>query len=610
MSAVATRPGIATPGKGAVGSSWPAALLLSAGAGLLLCSVANALSRAMLAPSPLLYWAGLLLIALPIFYRLTGREATPGERLALVCLLGLSLYGAKVVRDAPLFTFSDELVHAFNANQIIHHHHLFHANPIIPVTPYYPGLEGATSALMSITGLSGYGAGIVVVGAARLALVAAMFLLFSRLSGSARTAGLGVAIYTGNFNFLFWGAQYSYESLALPILVVIMMALAEREASPRSWAREWAVPIVLGTAAIVVTHHLTSYALVVFLASLALTYWALRRAWGWANPWRFAVVAALLAVGWLLAAASSTIGYLSPVLSEAVESVFHTASGEAPPRGLFEGKGPVTAATPIGARAVALLAVALLAAGFPLALLRTWRRFRRQPFVLLLALAALAFFGTLALRLAPAAWETGNRASEFLFIGLAFVLACAGYETWRPRGKPWLGRALLTGALGVFLIGGAISGWPWDAQLARPLRVKAEGRTIVSPPLGMAEWAGKNIAGGRFAAPVADARLLLVPGNHVAIAGQSPDVVDIVEEPQLEGWELPLLHKHHLRYVVVDRRPTSGDGTRGYFFSPNGSPGEGEFLPTSTVTKFAQLPGVARIYSNGAISVFDLESHR
>ena len=30
-------------------------------------------------------------------------------------------------------------------------------------------------------------------------------------------AGLGVAIYTGNFNFLFWGAQFSYESLALPL---------------------------------------------------------------------------------------------------------------------------------------------------------------------------------------------------------------------------------------------------------------------------------------------------------------------------------------------------------------------------------------------------------
>ncbi len=135
------------------------------------------------------------------------------------------------------------------------------------MTPNYPGLEGATSALMRLTGLSSYGAGIVIVGAARLSLMVALFLLFTRISGSARTAGLGAAIYAGNFNFLFWGAQFSYESLALPLFVVVLMAVAEREAAPREWAREWAVPIVLGIAAIVVTHHLTSYAVAVFLAA-------------------------------------------------------------------------------------------------------------------------------------------------------------------------------------------------------------------------------------------------------------------------------------------------------------------------------------------------------
>jgi hypothetical protein len=587
-----------------------AAIVLAAGAGLLVCSVANALSRATLAPSPLIYWAGILIIALPIFYRLTSREASTGERLALVCLLGLSLYAVKVVRDAPLFTFSDELVHAFNANQVVEHKHLFHANSIIPVTPYFPGLEGATSALMTITGLSSFGAGIIVVGAARLTLMAAMFFLFLRLSGSARTAGLGVAIYTGNFNFVFWGAQYSYESLALPLLVVIMMVVAEREHSPRKWAREWAVPIVLGTAAIVITHHLTSYALVGFLAALALGHWLVRRSWDWRNPWRFAVLAAVFALAWLLLVASSTFGYLAPVLSEAFEAVFHTVSGEAPPRALFQGSGSDIPPTPLVARAVALLAVLILAVGLPFGLKRVWRRYREQPFVLLFAIAAIAFFGTLALRLAPQAWETGNRLSEFLFIGLAFVLAGVGLENWRPASWPRMGRALLTGALGVILVGGAISGWPWDAQLARPVRIKAEGRTIVSPPLAMAEWAREQIGGGRFAAPVADARFLLDPGNEVALAGESPDVRDIIEDPTLEGWELPLLRENNLRYVVVDRREVGGDGTRGFYFTTDGAEVKEELLPASVVTKFEALPEAARIYTNGAITVYDVEGKR
>ena len=586
-------------------------IVLAAGVGLLVCSIANALARATLAPSPLIFWAGILILALPIFYRLTSRQASPGERLALVCLLGLSLYAVKVVRDAPLFAFSDELVHAFNANQIVSHHHLFEFNPILPVTPNYPGLEGATSALMTLTGMSSYGAGIVVVGAARLVLVAAMFFLFSRVSGSPRIAGLGVAIYAGNFNFLYWGAQYSYESLALPIFVFVLMAFAERGAEQRRRGREWGVPIVLGTAAIVVTHHLTSYALALFLGALAFAYWYVRKDWSWPNPWRYAVFTVILASGWLLLVASSTFGYLAPVLSDAFEAIFNTASGEAPPRGLFQGKGSEIPPTPLLAKAVALLAVVLLLAALPFGLKRAWARLRDRPFALIFMLSAIGFFATLALRLAPEAWETGNRASEFLFIGLGFVLACCGLDQWGPRARPWLGRVAMTAALAVVLVGGAIAGWPWDLQLARPLRAESDGGTISSAPLALAEWAGHNLPRDeRLAAGTASARLLMAPGERTALAGKTPDIQDILNEPALSTWELPLLHRNHVRYLVTDRRELSSESLRGYFFTTKGELGEQRLLPKAAVTKFAAIPGIAKIYSSGTITVYDLEAGR
>jgi hypothetical protein len=586
-------------------------IVLAAGAGLLVCSIANTLARATLAPSPLIFWAGILILALPIFYRLTSREASLGERLALVCLLGLSLYAVKVVRDAPLFTFSDELVHAFNASQIVQHHHLFQFNPILPVTPDYPGLEGATSALMTLTGMSPYGAGIVIVGAARLALVAAMFFLFSRVSGSPRIAGLGVAIYAGNFNFLYWGAQFSYESLALPIFVFVLMAFAERDGEPRRRGREWGVPIVLGTAAIVVTHHLTSYALALFLGALAFSYWYVRKDWSWPNPWRYAVFTGVLASAWLLLVASSTFGYLAPVLSDAFEAIFNTASGEAPPRALFQGKGSTIPPTPLLAKAVALLAVVLLAAALPFGLRRVWARLRDRPFVPIFMLSAIGFFATLVLRLAPAAWETGNRASEFLFIGLAFVLACCGLDQWRPRARPWLGRVAMTAALGVVLVGGAIAGWPWDLQLARPLRAESDGGTISSAPLALAEWAGHNLPEDeRLAAGNASARLLLTPGERTALAGKTPDIQDILTEPALSTWELPLLRENHIRYLVADRRELSSESLRGYFFNQKGNLADEKLLPKAAVTKFAEIPGAGRIYSSGEITIYDLDAQR
>jgi hypothetical protein len=590
--------------------------VLCAGVGLLICAGVNALSRATLEPSLLFYWIGVLVIALPIFYRLTSREASASERLVLVCLLGLSLYAVKVIRDAPLFTFSDELVHSFNAQQISTHHHLFEPNPTLKVTPYYPGLEGATSALMNLTGMSSFGAGIFVVAVARLSMMIALFLLFSRIGGSARTAGLGVAIYAGNFNFLYWGAQFSYESLALPLLVVVMMALAEREAASPRGAREWAMPILLGMAAITVTHHITSYALAAVLLALAAAYWLVRRAWAPPNPWHFAAIAVVLTAGWLVVVASSTVGYLSPVIDNAIDATFDTALGEAPPRTLFQGgddavESPETIGeTPALARGLGLLGVAMLAGAMPFGLLRVWRRYRKQPFVLILTLAAIGFFGTLLLRLAPDAWETGNRASEFLFIGLAFVVACAGLERWRPRERPWLGQVAVTAGLGVILVGGAISGWPWNAQLASPLRISAEGRSIVSPPLGLAEWARDNVEGGRFAANVADSRLLMEPGEKWAVSGEFPDIKDIIEAPALEGWELPLLRRHNLRYVVADRREIGNDGIRGYFFSREETAPMERLLPREAVTKFARIPGASRIYANGDIAVYDLAGTR
>jgi hypothetical protein len=588
---------------GAVGWLPPIALVVSVG--LLLCSVADALSLATLAPTLLIYWLGILAIALPVLWRLTSEDASPGERLALVCLLGLALYGVKVMRDAPMYTFSDEMVHAFNAKQISSHHHLFHHNPILTVTPRYPGLEGAASALMALTGLSSYVAGAFLIAAARLVMVASLFFLFQRVSGSARIAGLGAAIFAGSFNFLFWDAQFSYQSLALPLLLLAMMALAEREAAPPKALGPWAVPLLLSMMAVVVTHHLTSYAMALVLVGLSLAYWWVRRDWRPPNPWPFAIAAVVLAVAWLVVVASSTIGYLSPVISDAVTAVAHTVAREQSTRGLFHGGGSTAGVTPIPARGVALLAVALLAAALPFGLLEIRRRYMNQPFALLFALSAVGFFCSLALRLAPAAWETGNRASEFLFVGLAFVIGCAALEGLRHWSGSRLVRPGIAAGIALVLVGGAIAGWPWDSQLAQPLRVTASGNTIVSPPLGMTEWAQHEVRGGRFAATTADAGLLLAPGGKFALAGSSPDVEDLLAEEHLSNWELPLLRRNKLRYVVADRRAAAEDSLRGYYFAKEGSAAAG-LTSKAAVTKFNRVPGATRVYTNGTITVFDL----
>lgn len=584
-------------------------IVFASGAGLLVCSIANALSRAGEAPTPWLYWLGILLIATPILYRLTSEEASPGERFALVCLLGLSLYGVKLVRDAPIFTFADEFLHGYNSNQVSHYHHLFHGNPILETSRYYPGLEGATSALRTMTGLSAYTAGAIVIGAARLTAMSAMFVLFWRVSGSDRVAGIGTAIFTGNFNFLFWSAQFSYQSMAFPLLLLIMLAVVEMDWAARAARGAWQALAALTITAVVITHHITSYAVAVVLVALSLLAARARRA---ANPWRLAVLAVVLTTIWLVVVASSTVGYITPTITNAIDSTLHTASGEAPTRGLFQ--GATASATieqaPTLARAVSLLAVLLLAAGLPFGLRTVWRRYRKQPIAVLFGIAAIGFFGALALRLTPAAWESGNRASEFLFIGLAFVLGCVGLERWRPPGREWLGRALAGTSLTIILVGGAMAGWPWDSQLAHAVKTHSEaGPTISSPPLAMAEWAKQQDSEWNYGALTATSRMLLDPGDQKVYSDFEANLVEVIPATKIVPFQKALLHEAHIRFVVIDRRGVAGDGIRGFFFSEGDTATSG-WLPRSAVTKFEKVPGATRIYDSGSIVIYSIEPER
>jgi hypothetical protein len=189
------------------------------------------------------------------------------------------------------------------------------------------------------------------------------------------------------------------------------------------------------------------------------------------------------------------------------------------------------------------------------------------------------------------------------------VLASAGIQHWRPRGSAVLGRLALTAALAAILVGGAISGWPWDSQLARPLRIATgDGGSIVSPPLATAEWARRQIPGGKFAAQTADANLLLAQADKDVATGPNPNVEDTLAARTLAPWQLRLLRENDLRYVVSDSREISADGLRGYYF-PVDDADEPHF-PLAAVTKFGKVPGAARVYSNGTITVYDMKAGR
>ena len=408
-------------------------------------------------------------------------------------LLGLSLYLVKVVHDAPSFTFSDELVHAFNVEQIREHSHLFHHNPILDGDAVLPGLRGRDlGPRRRSAGSPPTPPGWSSSASPGLTLIGALFLLFERVGGSARTAGLAAAIYTTNFNFLFWGAQFSYESLALPLLVVVLLMLSEREVAAPGTLRR------VGGAAGHRDRGDRRHPPPHLLRADRRPRPARRRRSGTSpatgrrrtrgrSP---LLTAFLVASGWRWSPARPSP--TSPTRSRKRSKRSATRS-PASRRRAGSSRAPATPGRPRSGRGSSPCSgspcspsAGSSASARPGAATATGpgRSSSCSP--------RSASSSPSALRLAPAAWETGNRASEFFFIGLAFVVAGAGLHraalalaaAGAARSSPPPSASSSSAA--------SISGWPWDAQLAKPLRVSAEGRTISSPPLALAEWARRE----------------------------------------------------------------------------------------------------------------------
>lgn len=571
-----------------------------------------------------LFWAALGACAIPFAVRLAGPRPQRAERLSLVLVFGFFLYLVKIVRDPSSFTYADELVHAYNVNTIVATHKLFGANPILPVTPHYPGLETLTAALRMLGGTSTFTAGVIVIGLARLLMMLVLYLLFENISGSARVAGLAALLYTAAPNFVFFDGAFSYEPLALPLALLASYAVfrwmalkeSDRTASPPQGSRPrrfqlrhgWGAVAVISTLAVIVTHHVSSYLLVLLILGVGRAQRDIRRSSKYVSPFPFAAFALVGVLLWLVYSARSTWSYLSPVFTSAIKDAIDTATGTGQARTLFAVQQDPT---PTWGRALAIGAAVIVTLGLPFGLRRIWKDHRTNPITVVLGLVGVAYVGSLVLRLVPAAWEIANRASEFLFIGVGLALALA-YVAWELRGPSrfrWPARIAVGVAFAIMLEGGMIAGWNSDIILAQTLNVSASnGATIRPQGYAVADWA-KSVLGPHrnFAADASDARLLDTYADENAIAGGKPDVQAVIRDPLLEDWHIRLLGQYKIPYLVVNNRVISEDAISGYFFlTATSPPSWHQLFGKRSVEKFDRLPAASRLFDSGNIVVYDV----
>jgi len=382
-----------------------------------------------------------------------------------------------------------------------------------------------------------------------------------------------------------------------------LLALARRETTADAERVAWSIALLVLFAGLVPVHHITSHGVVALLFAVSLAYAVIPGRRAKDGPWLLAIAALLLTAAWLVLEAWQTVDYLRPVVNNAVADTFDTVFRQTQGRTPFSGPGD--ASTPIAERAVAfgsvLTLLALVLAGGWI----VWFRHRRDPLTVVLAVAALAYLGTLPLRLIPDAWETASRASDFLFLGVALLAGLA--LSWQLERRPgmWT-RGLAAALIALVVCGGIIAGWPSQSRLARPLKITVAGNEILSPSYAAADWTGAELGTGRrIGAEDSDARLLLTRARQTAIEGTNPDIQDVLRADLLEPWMPQLLRDEKIAYVVTDRRKVSSDNILGYFFD-QGTP---ELWPAGAAAKFDRAD-VDRRFDGGDIVVYDVRGLR
>jgi energy-converting hydrogenase Eha subunit C len=586
-------------------------LSVSAAAGLLAVAIADTGARSGAGWSEALYWIGLLTLFVPPAIRLALPRIYRGERIGCAVLIGLGMYLMKFLHSPAQFVFGDEFQHWRTAADILATGQLFHQNPLSIAGPYFPGLELVTAAVASVTGLSIYVAGVIVLAVARIVLMVALFLVIEQLSRSARVAGLTCLVYAATPNFTFWSAQFAYESLSLPLAIFIMY-LAVRRGRSRDSHRPFDIAILAAGLALTMTHHLTTYALLALLALWSLIAFVSRRRRGNALPAPpiAAFMTAVWAMVWLFVFAPATFQYLVPVVGGAMHDVLQFAVGDLPIKPFFGGDSSLAA--PPWERVVAVSAVALIAGALSISLVlffrrvRTWRRYRVNSLAYAFALGGLLYFPVQALRAVQGSTEISNRAMEFLFLPIGFLLAVTLHYFWLSRRIDGVRIATFSVFATLVFMGGVIIGMPAWARLPGPYLVNGDTRGIQPESLSASAWLRSTF--GTDNRVIADRTNELVMGSY---GGQ--DVLHglswVFFSPNLGRAELDALRASSVQFIVVDRRVTTMLPANGFYYE-SGEPGAGQHtepMEPAQLEKFAESPALTRVFDSGNIAVYALD---
>ncbi len=579
------------------------------------------------------FWAGIFLLQLPIA-GLIARRATPRTlRAALLTLYGLVSYAPKLLRNPTSPIYHDEFAHWRETYEILSTGKLFQPNPIISILARFPGLHATTATFVHTTGLTIWQAATLVLIICHVALVLGIAALAQSLGLSNRTASVIAILYGLNSSFLYFDTQYGYESMAITLAVWALVSYVRAIRS--QWGRgraAWTVLTVMLSAGTVVTHHLSTFTLVLIMTLVALTVsvpW-LARGEGWvrtaATAWSLTLITALLAGAWFRFIAPSTWSYLSPFLGRGLSELMQVASGSGATRQLF-GASLSPWWEQKSAYVVPVFAFGLAVGGLLLIRARirdgSMPRGRRRALLIAFALLGLVYFPSTIFILSPAGAEGARRSWAFTWIGLC-MLAGPGVVwllDWAGRRvHQWLRVSLYSGllaALAIALVGGTAAGVDASYRFPGPFLYGSDARSITPELLAASKrfatrfGIGNNIVTDRYTGLIFGSMGLQNPASPSAGFPVYNLYMAKPGAPVRPAFLLFDLSLSNYTYLIVDRRMAYETPELGVYFTsadpaslfrtPGGRP-----VFYGRLEKFSKIKWMIKVFQSNDYSIYRL----
>lgn len=548
-------------------------------------------------------------------YVLTRPVLTRAARNTAVVCLGLTPALMWHATNPLLFTGFDEQLHMRTLGDIISSHRLFEANPLLGVSPQYPGLEALTVLLHQI-GLPAMAAAVVVVFICRLLLVTVLCDAVEQLTGDARAGGLAVAAYAVSPQFVFFNSQFAYQTLALPLALAAVSLLA------RARFADNPVPLFLGATVclfgVAVTHHITSFLTAVFLVLWTVVEHGqarIRVCYG-------ALVAVASTLAWAMVQWSLLQGYFGPIVDDVAAQLsgglrrkpFHDSGGSVLP--LWERILLLYYAIALALVVLALAIYAFNWWGRRLIGPREHRPRRWLPSLLLLFLVCLLPV-LMAARVVPKGGEIFDRSSSFLFLPFSLLVGHFAVRFWwhdsrrsKSRRVP-AERAVAIVLASLMFVGGYILGsGPTWSRLPGPYLVAADSRSMDSETLAAVAWSRDNLQpGSRMGADRVSSTLFASGAGLWPVMKDEDLELDVPSLYFADDWnqaQTDTARGLRLRYLYVDRRMAEELPHLGSYFVSGETP-EIQQLTDWELTKFDTVPGIQLVYRHGPVSIYDLK---